>query len=76
MERIDTQWNRGQSIVPKENRKERDTGMSILDVYICVCNDGTMSLFKKRRVFDITYSMWVDVYEGLDSNRLLAKLTI
>lgn len=73
MEKIDAKRNEKkivQSIVSKERSKKEDAGSGILDMYICVCNDGGMGLFKKRRVFDIIYSMWVEVYEGLDSDRL------
>ncbi len=59
-----------QEMIHKSEDSKRDTGISIIDVYICVCTDGTMGLFKKKRVFDINYSMWVDVYEALDSDKL------
>lgn len=59
-----------QEIVHRSEASKRDTGISVIDIYICVCDDGVMGLFAQKRVFDITYSMWVEVYEGLDSDRI------
>ncbi len=39
----------------------------INSICVCVCTDGKIELFQKRRIFDIQYSAWVDVYYGIDS---------
>ncbi len=47
-------------------QEEEREPINIKNLCVCVCTDGEICLFKKERVFDITYSMWVDVYSEID----------
>ena len=51
-----------------ELRKKNKINVNTKNVCVCICNDGEIGLFIKVRAFDIGYSLWVDVYYGIDSN--------
>lgn len=56
-----------------ELREKNKIDVNTKNVCVCICNDGEIGLFIKTRAFDIGYSLWVDVYYGIDSTGSFTK---